>query len=204
MNKDIKQLAIDLCNQYLEDKIGKREMQSFAESHIVEIDEQTDDEILIETIYDWEDEEMNYPITKRNIELWKLRLETGKDELAEHNNWNVHIEPQKSICQKYDSAWSPVNKKWTIGVNLSNSINPINGLRHPKSKGNEGWYIWTGDYKEDEDFFQPICIEHLLQINPQIIKYLGLAEGYRIQIDSKGYEDVWYDEQLIKVNTDNT
>lgn len=191
-------MALNLCNQYLQGAIDKSKIQSFAEIYIVDIDEITDNEILIETIYEWEDEELNYPITKTNVQLWKARLETGKDELAEHNNWNLHIEPQKLICEKYNSSWKPVNKKWKIGINLSDNVNPINGLRHPKSKGNEGWYIWCGEYKEDEDFFKPICIEHLLQINPKIIKYLGLKEGFRFQIDNKGYEDVWFDEELLK------
>jgi len=107
LSKNIRDIALNLCYQYIEGEIDKSKIQSFAESYIIDIDELTNDEILIDTIYDWEDEELNYPITKRNIELWKLRLETGKDELAEHNNWNVHIEPQKSISEKYNSAWSP-------------------------------------------------------------------------------------------------
>jgi len=199
LSKNIRDLALSLCNQYLEGKIDKRNIQSFAQSCIVDIDEITDDEILMNTIYEWEDEYLNYPITKRNIELWKLRLETGEDQLEVHNNWNVHISSQKSLCEKYNSDWSPANKKWKIGVNLSNHNNPINGLRHPKSKGHEGWYIWSGDYKANDDFFKPICIEHLLQLDPKIIKYLGLKEGFRFLIDDKGYEDVWFDEKLLNI-----
>ncbi len=198
MNKDIKDRILNLCNQFIKDEIGKNEIQSFATSQIVEIEALTNDELVIDTINSWEDEEMHFPITKRNIELWKLRLQTGEDQLEKYNIWNVHIEPQKAICTKYKSNWVPVNKKWAIGINLKSQTNPINGLRHPKSRGNEGWYIWSGEYNEDANFFIPTCIEHLLQTNPEIIKYLGLEEGFRFQIDDKDYEDVWYDEELVK------
>ena len=67
-----------------------------------------------------------------------------------------------------------------------------NVLRHPGDKGTTGWFIWTGDYSEAEDFFKTMCAEHLLQIRPQIIRYLGLDVGYRFLIDNNGYEDVWY------------
>jgi hypothetical protein len=41
-----------------------------------------------------------------------------------------------------------------------------------------------------------MCAEHLLQIRPDIIKYLGLDIGFRILTDKKGYEDIWVDEKL--------
>ncbi len=200
MSNEIKITVLKLCDQFLNGDIDKRTIQSFAENLIIDIDDQTDDEILIDTIYEWEDEELNYSITKRNIQLWKLRLETGEDNLALYNNWNVHIESQKLICQKYKSKWSPVNRKWTIGTNIVENEFPINGMRHPKCKGNEGWYLWTGELQENDDFFKPICVEHLLQSNPTIIKFLGLQEGFRFLIDNEGFEDVWFDEQLLGID----
>jgi len=202
LTNEIKISALELCEQFIAGEIHKTTIQTFAEKLIIDIEEQTDDEILIDTLYEWEDEELNYPITKQNIQLWKLRLETGEDKLAYYNNWNLHIEPQKEICQKYKSDWSPVNKKWTIGINIRENEFPINGLRHPKSNGNEGWYLRTGEYQEKHDFFKPICIEHLLQLNPMVIKYLGLKEEYRFLIYNKGYEDVWFDKQLLNIEID--
>lgn len=76
------------------------------------------------------------------------------------------------------------------------NTDPIHGLRHPEEKGTTGWYIWTGEYSESEDFFLPMCAEHLLQIRPELIKYFGLDVGYRFLIDKNGHEDVWYDEKL--------
>lgn len=194
---DLKTIVIGLCDRFLQGEISKSEIQSFADSLISTIDDLSTDENLVDTIYSWEDAVMNFPITRKNIELWKLRLQTGEDHLEKHNVWSVHIDPQRAICKKYDSDWLPVNKRWTVGVNLSNLNGPINGLRHPKSEGNEGWYIWKGDYQTYADFFKPICAEHLLQMNPAIVRYLGLKEGFRFQIDDKGYGDVWFDEELL-------
>ena len=76
---------------------------------------------------------------------------------------------------------------------------PINGLRHPSENGTTGWFIWTGEYQETNDFFQPMCAEHLLEKRPEIIKYLGLEVGFRFLADKKGYEDIWYDEKLKEI-----
>ena len=126
-------------------------------------------------------------------------METDEDLLADYNLWNSHIERQKAICEKYDSKWNPINKKLKIGIGSDLNADPIHGLRHPNEKGTTRWYIWTGEYSESDDFFQPMCAEHLLQIRPELIKYFGLDVGYRFLIDKNGYEDVWYDEKLENV-----
>ena len=76
---------------------------------------------------------------------------------------------------------------------------PIHGLRHPKEGDMTGWYIWTGEWSDNDDFFKPFCAEHLLQTRPQIVKYLGLDEGFRFIIDNKGYEDVWFNEKIKEI-----
>ena len=86
-----------------------------------------------------------------------------------------------------------------VGVSINLDKNPINGLRHPSEKGTTGWFIWTGDYSENEDFFQPMCTEHLLQVRPDIIKYLGLDVGFRFLTDNKDYEVIWYDEKVKRI-----
>jgi hypothetical protein len=93
----------------------------------------------------------------------------------------------------------PINKKLNVGVSANLDNNPINGLRHPSEKGTTGWFIWTGEYSDADDFFQPICAEHLLQQRPDIIKYLGLDIGFRFLTDKNGYEDIWYDEKLKNI-----
>jgi hypothetical protein len=75
---------------------------------------------------------------------------------------------------------------------------PINALRHrPEGQGN-GWFLWTGgEILNDPSFFEPLHIEHLEEKFPEILKYLALKPGFRVQFDLKGYEDVWFDEKLL-------
>jgi len=111
------------------------------------------------------------------------------------------IDQQNEICRKYDVVWfgPPLDQKIGVSKNLTSGVMPINGLRHPPENGTAGWYIWAGDYSEADDFFQPLHIQHLIEVYPDILKYLGLPPGYRFQIDSKGYEDVWKDESLLNL-----
>jgi len=195
-----KQYLIELCDNFLDDKIDKLAIQNFAWKAISEDDFDWDeDDIISETIFDWDNEEINFEINKTNIRLWKNRLLTGQDELLSYNSWNSHIDRQKIICTTNNSTWKPINKKLKIGVSADLDKDPINGLRHPSEKGTTGWFIWTGEYSEADDFFQPICAEHLLQKRPDIIKYLGLDFGFRFLADRNGYEDIWYDEKLKNI-----
>jgi len=192
-----RQNLIDLCDKFLEDKIDKKFIQDFAWKAITSDEfEFVEDEIISDTIVDWDNEDMNFEINKTNMQLWKNRLLTGQDDLLSYNSWDSHIEGQKEICATHNSPWKPINKKLRIGVSANLDKDPINGLRHPRDKRTTGWFIWTGDYSEADDFFQPMCAEHLLQIRPEIIKYLGLEVGFRFLADKDGYEDIWYDEKL--------
>jgi hypothetical protein len=195
-----RQDLIQICDKFLRDEIGRKEVEDYAWTLITSDDDEWDDDIIAETLFDWDNKEINFPINKVNMQLWKKRLISGVDKLSEHNIWNVHIDIQKEICEKYDSKWTPINKNLMVGVSDNLISDPINGLRHPSDKGTTGWFIWTGDYSDADDFFKPMCAEHLLQIRPQIIKYLGLDVGFRFLTDSNGHEDVWYDETLKRVD----
>lgn len=186
---------IKVCDDFLENKIDKIDVENFA-SEMIYIDDDFEDEIVAAIIFEWDNEIINYEINEVNIKLWKKWLQTDENKLLEHNSWNVHIEPQKKICEKYNSLWKPINNKFKIGISDNWNENPINGLRHSQQKGTTGWFIWSGEYSENDDFFKPICAEHLLQIRPEIIKYLGLEIGFRFLVDNKGYEDVWKDENI--------
>jgi hypothetical protein len=202
LNQEIKISRSDLiakCDQYLNGEIQEKDFENYAWNLITEEHIDWDDDVISDIIYQWDSPEINFPITKQNIRLWKHQLETDEDLLADYNLWNAHIDRQKTICEKYKSYWNPINKKLKIGIGSDVNADPIHGLRHPKEKGTTGWYIWTGEYSESDDFFQPICAEHLLQIRPELIKYFGLDVGYRFLIDKNGYEDVWYDEKLKNI-----
>lgn len=76
---------------------------------------------------------------------------------------------------------------------------PVHGLRHPFDGETNGWYLWCGEYSDDSNFFQPLHVEHLSHHLPQVEKFLSLPPGYRFLIDDSGYEDIWFDESLLKV-----
>lgn len=117
--------------------------------------------------------------------------------------WNIFEKEQKEICKKYNLEWNSVNENSMLAINdsLCLNIEPINGLRHNRNGNIEGWYIWSGDEipHDEENFFKPIHIYHLIDSKPEILKYLGLPVGYRFQIDSKKYEDIWFDEKVANV-----
>jgi hypothetical protein len=158
-----------------------------------------DSERISETLADWNNQDINYPITKKNLELWKQFLLTGKYQLSEYNNWNAHIESQKAICQQLNTDWNPINYKLKIGVGGDLSNEPWNGLRHPEEQGTTGWFIWSGEYSERADFFKPMCAEHLLQMRPELIRFLGLPTSFRFLADNKGYVDIWRDDKLLEI-----
>lgn len=188
------------CDEFLSGKISEMEIVEYAQKLITEEDKyEWEDEIISDIVYDWDMGELNYPINSTNVKLWKNWLITGENKLKEFNDWNVHIERQRTICKKYGSEWKPINKKLLVGCSKNLDEEPINGLRHPKEGNTTGWYIWSGEYSEKDDFFKPICAEHLLQRKPEIIKYLGLEIGFRFLVDKEGYEDVWFDEEIAKL-----
>lgn len=51
---------------------------------------------------------------------------------------------------------------------------------------------------EADEFFNVLCASHLHERCPEILKYLGLAPGWRFLV-APGYEDVWYDANLLNV-----
>jgi hypothetical protein len=78
---------------------------------------------------------------------------------------------------------------------------PIRGDRCPPENGTNGWYIWCGDqWSDDPNFYAPLHVEHLEEMLPLVLRYLDLPPGYRFIIDDKGYEDVWFDEALLRTD----
>ncbi|MCF7569669.1 hypothetical protein L3X37_15130 [Sabulilitoribacter arenilitoris] len=112
---------------------------------------------------------------------------------------NKHTESQKRICKKYNSDFTQTDEKLFIGIATDLELEPINGLRHPEHGKMNGWYIWSGEWSNADDFFKPLCVEHLIEKKPDIIKYLGLGVGFRFLTDKKGYEDVWFDQNITEL-----
>jgi hypothetical protein len=75
---------------------------------------------------------------------------------------------------------------------------PVHGLRHPATPGTTGWYVWTGELSDADDFFQPWHATHLIERCPGLEHLLDLPPGSRF-VFAPGYEDVWNDPSLLDV-----
>jgi hypothetical protein len=110
------------------------------------------------------------------------------------------LEEQRQICRRFGAEFveAPEHLKVGIASNVRAGLMPLNGLRHPPEADTTGWYIWAGeDLSTEPDFFQPLHVAHLVEWCPPVLKYLGLAPGWRFLIDGE-YEDVWFDPALLK------
>ncbi len=197
---------LKLCDLAIEKKITAGLLESISDylefSEYFAWDTETKDGGIIEEIvFEWGSPTINYEINNLNLNLWKEYLLTGENKLPSHNFWNSHIQKQKEICEKAKATWKPVNPKHKIGISGNLDAQPVHGLRHPAEKGTTGWFIWTGEYSTNDNFFKPIHAGHLLEERPELIKYLGLPPGYRFLIDNNGHEDIWEDQELLKVSS---
>jgi hypothetical protein len=112
----------------------------------------------------------------------------------------MDFKKQKQLCDKYGASFLevPAHLKLGISLNVKDGVYPINGLRHPPQGDTSGWYIWAGEELSDDlNFFMPFHVEHVEEWCPDIIKYLGLAPGWRF-LFMPGYEDVWEDKTLLE------
>lgn len=110
-----------------------------------------------------------------------------------------YAKEQKQVCEKHGATFceSPFLLKVGVSRNIKDGIWPINGLRHSPKGDTTGWYIWAGEeFSTEIDFFVPMHVEHLEQSCPIVLKYLGLAPGWRFLL-ANGYEDAWQDFSLI-------
>ncbi len=119
------------------------------------------------------------------------------------SNWNHIQHQQKAICDKLKIDWTPVdiNSMIVFNESLLSDILPINGLRHPKTDNIDGWYLWSGGEipQNDNEFFKPLHVGHLIEQRPIVLKYLGLPPGWRFQIDGNEYEDLWFDKSILNI-----
>jgi hypothetical protein len=76
---------------------------------------------------------------------------------------------------------------------------PLNAIRHPPVGQTNGWYVWRGGPipQDQDDFFSPSHVEHVVDEFPQLLPYLALPPGWGV-ILAPGHEDVWYDERFLE------
>ena len=114
------------------------------------------------------------------------------------------INEQQEVCEKYRAPFVKADLQLKIGISRDFQKDnwPINGLRHPLEGDTTGWYIWSGEeFSDKSDFFVPLHVDHLKEICPSVLKYLGLAPGWRF-LYADNYEDVWEDNSLLLIDED--
>lgn len=105
---------------------------------------------------------------------------------------------QEELCRRFGAKPDYCDDNEKIGIALQTlSSRPLHGLRTLRENGTAGWYLWAGDFSQDADFFQPLHVAHLGEYCPMAMPYLALPPGWRFLV-AEGYEDVWYDADLLK------
>lgn len=112
---------------------------------------------------------------------------------------------QELFCKSQGLPCAPIDWDSKVGFAIDSvGLAPINGLRHPPSEGTSGWYIWCGEnLSQSSEFFAPLHTIHLFDRCPEALDFLGLPPGYRFLI-AGDYFDVWFDESLLNVQTEET
>ncbi|NHZ44970.1 immunity protein Imm33 domain-containing protein [Massilia aquatica] len=109
------------------------------------------------------------------------------------------LDRQVEVCEKYGSACVFPDPAMKAGLALGTfHLMPITGVRITPENGVDGWYIFGGEFSEDENFYQPVGQSHIAELLPQVLPYLALAPGYKFMIDNEGYEDVWYEPHTLE------
>ena len=109
-------------------------------------------------------------------------------------------EDQEKICSHVSAEFCPSDASLKLGISdgVLKGEQPVHGLRHPSENRTCGWYLWTGEFSDADDFFQPIHVRHLYEMKHAVVPYLGLPPGWRFLI-TDDHEDVWFDAALLEI-----
>ena len=152
---------------------------------------ETDGEIISTTIFDWDNPELNYPLTIENIKLWKKYLETGKYRVDQrffyvellkgegHNNILVEI-PEMNFNNQFDAYYFQLEKEPFEIQDIKNGISELLGY----------WKEKIIDLKSGNSIYLPIdfsdeytgCFKLTAKENKKIQMEYGFSriEGYSI------------------------
>src|SRR5258708_39365660 len=84
------------------------------------------------------------------------------DSREQVTEMNSSSDIQRSVCQSFGASFLQCDEFLKIGISKDFDPQrfPINGLRHPPSGDTAGWYIWSGEYSHEPDFFFPLHTKH--------------------------------------------
>ena len=111
----------------------------------------------------------------------------------------MKVRKEQTVCEWAGVTPVPPKPNSKVGIALGSlGKGIIHGVRHPEVGDTNGWYIWCGELSQAEDFFSALHVEHVPDYFPTVVEYLDLPPGYRFLIDGNDFEDVWFDEALLK------
>lgn len=107
---------------------------------------------------------------------------------------------QREYCSELNQPYVAADPDLKVGFALeTRGLLPINGLRHPEEGDTTGWYFYCGEeFPSGDDAFSPLHTHHLIELQPEVLKFLGLPPGYRFLL-AGDYVDVWYDPTVLKM-----
>ena len=107
------------------------------------------------------------------------------------------VNQQLAKCAAYNVQLFACIHSEMVGVaeNINSDLLPVNALRIGPDGGATGWYIWAGEWSDDEEFFKPLHVDHLKAWCPQILPFLQFPPGWRVQL-APNHEDAWFDPTL--------
>lgn len=107
-------------------------------------------------------------------------------------------DPRK-LCAQFGAAFLPPLAGSRVGIAIQTlGRRPLNGMRLEPAGSACGWYLWAGEeLSTADDFFEPLCVEHLPQRCPGALPFLALPPGWRFLTDGE-YVDVWFDPALLE------
>jgi hypothetical protein len=99
---------------------------------------------------------------------------------------------QLTKCAQYGVTPTPCDSHSKVGISeaVRQGVRPVYGLRCQPTDTTSGWYLWAGEWSDEDDFFLPLHVDHLTKWCPEAIPYLLLPPGWRFVV-TDGYEDVW-------------
>lgn len=112
---------------------------------------------------------------------------------------NALVDPD-DVCAQVGVAPLPAPSSDRVGLAPAARFErPVHGLRVPPTPGMSGWYVWAGEMRGDDDFFEPTHVGHIAVVCPLAGPFLRLPPGWRFLTDGD-YCDVWFDPALLVGN----
>jgi len=103
-------------------------------------------------------------------------------------------EQRRGVCRDRGADCLPPELGSMVGIALHTLDRlPIHGVRLPPTETTCGWYIHGGESSDADDFYRPLCVEHLAEYCAFVLPLLALPPGWRFMADGEGFRDVWQD-----------